>query len=108
MSKYRIVYTEKAESDLHNIFEYVAYKLIEPQIAKKLVKSIIEKIAKLDDLPMRHAIYEKEPWKSKGLRVLPIDNYLAFYLPVEEEKTVKIIRIMYGGRSVEKQLDDHS
>lgn len=108
MSKYRIVYTEKAESDLHNIFEYVAYKLVEPQIAKKLIKSIIEKIAKLDDLPMRHAMYEKEPWKSKGLRVLPIDNYLAFYLPVEAEKTVKIIRIMYGGRSVEKQLDDHS
>jgi toxin ParE1/3/4 len=67
MSKYLIVYTEKTESDLHNIFEYVAYKLVEPQIAKKLIKRIIENITKLDDLPMRHAMYEKSLGKAKDL-----------------------------------------
>jgi len=38
------------------------------------------------------------------LRILPIDNYLAFYLPVEAKMTVAVIRIMYGGRDIEEQL----
>jgi len=39
--------------------------------------------AKLKQMPLRHQLYQKEPWRSKGLRVLHIDNYLAFYLPIE-------------------------
>jgi toxin ParE1/3/4 len=35
-------------------------------------------------MPFRYQLYEKEPWHSKGLRVLPIDNYLVFYMPVEK------------------------
>jgi len=44
-------------------------------------------------------------WQSKGLRVLPIDNYLVFYMPVESQKTAAVIRIMYGGRNIEEQLN---
>ena len=53
---------------------------------------------------MRYHSYEKEPWHSKGLRVLPIDNYLAFYLPMESKMMVAVIRIMYGGCDIEEQL----
>ncbi|MDD6564758.1 MAG: type II toxin-antitoxin system RelE/ParE family toxin, partial [Clostridiales bacterium] len=44
--------------------------------------------------------------KSKGLRVFSVGNYMVFYLPVEEKNTVSVIRIMYGGRNIEKQLDE--
>jgi toxin ParE1/3/4 len=57
-----------------------------------------------NDLPFRYRLYEKEPWRGKGLRVLPVDNYLVFYLPIEDQRTVAIIRIMYGRRDIEKQL----
>lgn len=57
-------------------------------------------------MPLRHQLYEKEPWKSRGLRVLKVNNYLAFYLPVESKNVVAIIRIMYGGRDIERQLHD--
>jgi len=52
-----------------------------------------------------YQLYEKEPWQSKGLRVLPIDKYLVLYLPVESQKTAAVIRIMYGGRNIEEQLN---
>jgi len=47
---------------------------------------------------------EKSHGIAKGLRVLPIDNYLAFYLPVKATTTVVVVRIMYGGRDIEEQL----
>jgi len=55
-------------------------------------------------MPLRHQLYQEEPWHSKGLRFLPIDSYLVFYVVQEEDKTVVIIRIMYGKRNIELQL----
>lgn len=47
--------------------------------------------------------------KSRGTEkasVFPVDNYLVFYLPDETENTVSIVRIMYGGRDISRQLDE--
>ena len=57
-------------------------------------------------MPMRYTRYEEEPWYSQGLRFLPVDNYLIFYLPDETTSVVNIIRIMYGGRDVKRQLSE--
>ena len=78
MSTWEVVYTEQAENDLRGIYEYIAFTLLEPEIAKKQVKRIIEFTAKLNEMPFRYRLYEKEPWYGKGLRVLPVDNYLEF------------------------------
>lgn len=104
MSEWKVVYTEQAERDLHTIFEYIAFSLLEPEIAENQSRRIMEAIAKLNKMPLRYPLYEKEPLNSKGLRVLPVDNYLAFYLPVETQTTVAVIRIMYGGRDIEEKL----
>lgn len=105
--KWNVFYTEQAENDLRTIYEYIAYTLLVPNAAKKQAKSIIDEVAALETMPLRYPVYDKEPWKSKGLRYFPVNNYLVFYLPVEEKNTVIIVRIMYGGRNVEKQLPDN-
>ncbi|MFZ5592419.1 MAG: type II toxin-antitoxin system RelE/ParE family toxin [Bacillota bacterium] len=104
MSTWKVVYTEQAENDLRKIYEYIAFSLLEPEIAQRQTKRIIDTAAKLNEMPFRYRLYEKEPWRSKGLRILPVDNYLVFYLPVEDRQTVAIIRIMYGGRNIDKYL----
>ena len=104
MSEWIVVYTERAERDLRSIFEYIAFSLLEPETAKNQVQRIMDAVAKLNEMPLRYHLYEKEPWHSKGLRVLPIDNYLTFYLPMEAKMTVAVIRIMYGGRDIEEKL----
>ena len=38
------------------------------------------------------------------LRFFPVDNYLVFYKTDDETETVYVVRIMYGGRDVHKQL----
>lgn len=104
MSQWKVVYTEQAEHDLRSIYEYLAFFLLEQETAKNQSRRIMDAIAKLDQMPLRHPLCETEPWRSQGLRVLPIDNYLAFYLPVETIRVVVVIRIMHGRRDVEEQL----
>lgn len=55
-------------------------------------------------MPERFKRYDKEPWRSRGLRVMPIDNYVVFYIPNHDTKVVNIVRVMYGGRDVDTQL----
>lgn len=106
MISWEVSYTNSAELDLRDIFEYIAYALCEPVTAKKMVKHIMSSTAKLSIMPFRFKLYEKEPWFSKGLRVLPVENYLVFYLPVESRKAIIIIRIMYGGRDIDTLLGE--
>ncbi|NLL57222.1 MAG: type II toxin-antitoxin system RelE/ParE family toxin [Firmicutes bacterium] len=103
---YKIIYTEESEQDLVNIYRYIAMDLLVPETAKNQIERIMKAIKGLDELPLRYKLYHNEPWHSKGLRVLPVDNYLVFYIVVEEEKMVAIVRIMYGGRNIELQLSN--
>lgn len=64
----------------------------------------MDKVLTLDEMPMRHTLYEEEPWHSLGLRYLPVDNYVIYYLPDTTTYTVDIIRIMYSGRDAKNQL----
>lgn len=106
MMEFKVLYTAQAERDLRAIFEYISYTLVALETARKQTQRIIESISKLNNMPMRYALYEKEPWHSKGLRVMPVDNYLVFYITDEAKNTVVIIRIMYGGRDIDKQLNN--
>ena len=103
---WRINYTEDAEQDLQSIFDYVTNILLEPVTAKNQTDRIINAVDTLDHLPLRFRLWGKEPWRSKGLRVLPVDNYLVFYLPNEPQKSIDIIRIMYGRRDIETHLNE--
>lgn len=101
---WNVIYTEQAELDLRNIFEYIAYVLLAPEAARNQSKRIMDAITNLDKMPFRHQRYEKEPWHSKGMRFIPVDNYLIFFFILESKNTVAVVRIMYGGRDIEYQL----
>jgi len=68
--------------------------------------AFLKAIRALDEMPLRHQRYQDEPWNSQGVRYVPVDNYLVFYLLNEKQSTVNIIRIMYKGRDIRAQLND--
>lgn len=103
---FHVVYTAEARQDLRDIYEYIAYELLEPGIAGGQTDRIMKAARSLEQMPMRHTRYEEEPWRSQGLRFLPVDNYIIFYLPDETTGIVSIIRIMYGDRNVKRQLNN--
>ncbi len=103
--KYVIEYTESAMQYIRSIYGYISETLLEPEIASNQTQRIMKEIRSLEEMPMRYRLYEDEPWHSKGLRFFPVDNYLVFYLPDEDTGTVKIIRVMLGGRDIKNQLN---
>lgn len=105
---FEIEISDQAEADLRGIFEYIAFTLLAPENASGQLDRLENGILSLEQYPMRHRAYEKEPWYSRGLRILPVDNYVVFYIPNEETKVVTVIRVMYGGRNVDKELIEHT
>jgi len=103
---WNIVYTDDAERDLFDIFIYISKTLLEPVTAEKQTNRIMDAVDSLDNMPLRFRLYDYEPWRSKGLRVMPVDNYLVLYLPDGYKCDVSIIRIMYGGRNVDIHLNE--
>jgi toxin ParE1/3/4 len=103
---YDVKIAEQARLDLKLIYGYIANTLMEPVIAEKQYTRIETAAYSLDHMPERFRRYEKEPWRSRNLRVMPVDNYIVFYIVNNEDRTVTVIRVMYGRRDTEKELDD--
>ena len=89
----------QAENDITEIYWYIAYTLLEPGIAWNQIERIRKNINKLSNMPERFPIIDEEPWKSRGVRRLIIDNYVAFYVLDAELNTVKVIRVLYARRN---------
>ena len=104
--KWKILYSAQAKEDLQSIYEYIAYDLYEPDIASGQVRAIMNEISNLDEMPMRYRQYEVEPWISKGMRIFSVGKYVILYQPEESNHEVNIVRIMYGGRDISKQLSE--
>ena len=102
--RFEVELTERADRDLRNIFLYIAVDLQSSENADKQVKRLWNAILSLDELPERYRRYEDEPWHSRGLRILSVDNYNILYIPSLEERIVRIMTVMCGGRDISEQL----
>ena len=102
---YEVEVSEQADSDLRGIFEYIAFELRSPENASGQLDRLEEQILSLDTMPERYRKYEKEPWNSRGLLVLPVDNYVVLYIPDSDKKVVTILRVMYTVRDIDNQLN---
>ena len=89
---YEVELSEQADSDLRGIIEYIAFELQYPENASGQLDRLEEQILSLDIMPERYRKYENEPWKSRGLRVLPVDNYVIFYIPDSIRMTIAAFR----------------
>lgn len=101
---YSVVLTPQAKADLREIFQYIAVNLQSTQNAEKQLTRLQDAIASLDQMPERYRVYDRPQWKKRNLRIMSVDNYLVFYIPTHNDSTVTVLRVMYGGRDIDKQL----
>ena len=106
MTNYHVQYSAEAVEDLRNIYQYIAVELQAPQTAQGQVDRIRKMIRSLSFTPTRFAAVEWEPWASMGMRKVPVNNYLVFYLVKNTEATVTVVRIFYGGRNIEEIVNE--
>ena len=103
-SKWAVVHTPEFEQELKDIYSYIANTLLVPDTAKKQVLRIFDVVESLDTMPLALPLYNKEPWSSKGLRKIVVDNFIIFFMPNEKTKEVYILHIFYGGRNIDELL----
>lgn len=104
---FTIIYSPEALDDLRNIHSYISIELKAPEAAKNQVRRIRDAVSKLNFTPEAFIQVDWEPWKSMGMRKLPVNNYIVFYLVNHEKTSVSIIRIMYAGRDIKNIINDN-
>ena len=104
---YRVELSAEGNDDLRKIYEYIAFELGISDSAKAQIRRLEERIYALETMPERQRRYEKEPWPTRGLRLMPVDNYVVFYIPNDERRVVNVVRIIYGGRNIAAQLEQY-
>ena len=95
MDKHRVEYLPIAVADLDEIFIFVADN--SPQAAMELIDRIDASIAGLESFPEMGLIAKPPRLARKGYRVLIVDDYLVFYVLLDD--IVEIRRIVSGKRN---------
>lgn len=102
MNEYHVQITDAALEDMDELYEYIAYKLLAPEIAIGQYNRIADEILKLSVMPERCHIMDVEPWKTRELRRMNVDNYSVFYKIVG--KHVIVTDVLYSASDIETRL----
>ncbi len=106
--RYEVKLTAQAIRQIEETVQYISKLLLEPETARKWADTLQREIEKLDSMPSRYPLTEEEPWHTKGIRKMPVKNFLVYYLVDEEKKTVWITAVIYGRRDQIAALFDMS
>lgn len=101
---YQIKISKQANLDLREMYEYIAFTLLSPENASKFLNTLEKKIQSLENFPKRFKLYHDELWHDQELRVMPVNNFLIFNICDNQNQIVTILRIMYSGRDIPKEL----
>ncbi len=101
-NNYSIFYTQIVESDIGNIISYIAED--NPAAAYSLIDRFENSISILSDFPFKGTIPKNAQLRLKGIRILIIDNYIIFYRPDENSKTVSVLRVLSTYQNYEDLL----
>ena len=99
LQSYKILLTRHAKNDIAEIGDYIAYTLLEPELAYKFIHGLQKSITSLQLLPSRHSLIPKNLMINRKIHCLPYQNYYVFYDIVEKTKTVVVLRIGYNRRN---------
>ena len=98
MDSYRIIITPDAEYVLIELRNYITDVLLSREIAKRYIHTIRTEISSLSEMPARHKPVDDEPWHSRGIRKIMVNNFFVYYRIDEEQKKVFILNVIYARR----------
>ena len=108
MSDWKVILSPDFKAEVRGIHSYIANTLLVPETAAKQIRRIIDAAKSLAEMPMRFSLYENEPWHSRGLRKLSVDNFVIFYWTNDKTKEVVVFHVFYGGQNIEEILKNEA
>lgn len=110
MIYYDVEVTQIAEQDYNRAEDYIKNELYNQKAAAGLAKKLHEAIKDLSFFPKKYPVCNDDYLRLWEIRFVPVNNYLLFYIVREDEKTVYVLRFLYGRRNwqkiLRKQLED--
>ena len=88
-----VIFNEDARDDLRRIFNWIAQD--NPAAADRLVRRILDKVARLDSLELVHM---GRPGLVEGTRELLEGPYIIVYRVEEERREVIVGAVVHGAR----------
>ena len=101
-SNYRYHFTKKAEADLDEILSYISIELSNPDAAASFLKDLQTVLTSICSVPKIGRIVENEFLPDKEIRKSLVGNYVLYYLPDTEEKSIYVLRILYSRRNLDE------
>lgn len=102
--EYKIEISQEAENDLLDIYEYIAFDLSEPEIAKRQLDQFKKAIDSLRTMPNRFAEIQNKYLSVKNIRKMTVNNFWIAYESNQKQKRVNILRVFYIRQDTEKLL----
>ena len=100
-SKYQYRF-KKAEIDLDEILSYISVELSNPDAAASFLKDLQTVLTSICSVPKIGRIVENEFLPDKEIRKSLVGNYVLYYLPDTEEKSIYVLRILYSRRNLDE------
>ena len=95
---YHVRITAQAQEHLAAIRDYIANELLAPDAAKNMLLLLGKEMSSLARMPLRVKLVDEEPWRSEGVRVKAVKNYLIYFWVNEAEQTVQVFAVIYARR----------
>ena len=96
--RYDVKLTPHAIVQIREAIEYISNVLLVPDIAASWADKLENEISGLSEMPERYPLFDREPWRSRGIRKMPVMNFLVYYFLDQDMKTVWVAAVVYGKR----------
>ena len=104
MKQYKVEVADIVTEQLRAISHGIAYDLMAPASAKRVLLKLRESIESLSEMPNRVALTQEEPWHQRGVHKMVVGNYLIYFIACEDIATVKVLMVTAAKQDQVRQL----
>ena len=101
---YKVQITSHCEDVLRETAYSIAVDLAAPDAAIAWAMKMRGHIFNLAYFPSRVQLTPEEPWRSFGIRRLPVGKYYIYFLILEDLKEVRVTDVVFQGMDQAKRL----
>ena len=104
--EYSVKLTSYSISQIQETVSYISKVLLVPETAVAWSDYLEKQIVGLNKMPARFPLVDKEPWRSNGIRRMPVKNFIVYYFVEEKTKEVWVTAVVYSKRNQLNALKD--
>jgi toxin ParE1/3/4 len=103
---YSVKLTSYSIFQIQETISYISKVLLVPETAAAWTDYLEKQITGLSVMPARFPMVDIEPWRTKGIRRMPVKNFVVYYYIEENTKEVWITSVVYSKRNQLNALKD--